>query len=53
MAKVKEHYLIFKGDNIKGNAWTLKEAKEVYDKLPPKKRLLDGRAIYKLVKQEK
>jgi hypothetical protein len=52
MAKVEEHYLIFKGDNIKGNASTLKEAKEKYDKLSPKKRILDGRAIYKLVKEE-
>ena len=52
MAKIREHYLVFKGDDIAGNEDTLVKAKEAYNKLPPKKRILDGRAIYKLVKEE-
>jgi len=52
MAIVQEHYIILKGDVIKDNALTLEEAKEKYSKLKPKKRLLDGRSIYKLVKEE-
>jgi hypothetical protein len=52
VTKTEEHYIILKGDSIRDNATTLKEAKEKYNKLKPKKRLLDGRSIYKLVKEE-
>lgn len=52
MAKKREHYIIFKGDDIVESASSLEQAKEIYDKLPPKKRILDGRSIYKLVKED-
>jgi len=48
----REHYIITKGDKIVANATSLAEAKEKFDKLPPKKRILDGRAIYKMVQED-
>jgi hypothetical protein len=47
-----EKYIIFKGDDIEGNASSLDKAWELFNSLPPKKRLLDGRAIYKAVYEE-
>jgi len=49
---LREHYIIFKGDDIKGECNTLQAARDIYDALPPKERRIDGRAIYKLVKEE-
>tara|TARA_R110000851_G_scaffold78000_5_gene172075 strand:+ start:14251 stop:14406 length:156 start_codon:yes stop_codon:yes gene_type:complete len=50
--KIKEHYLIFKGDDIAGSETSLKDAKKAYNALPSKDSMLDGRSIYKLIKQE-
>jgi hypothetical protein len=52
MSKVREHYIVFKGDDIIVGTADLKKAKEEFDKLPPKTRALDGRAIFKLVKED-
>lgn len=52
MGKLKEHYIIFKGDDIVGESADLKKAEEIYDSTPPKKRLTDGRALYKLIKED-
>lgn len=47
--KAKEHYILIKGDKIIGNASTIEKIKEQFNATPPKKKILDGRAIYKLV----
>jgi hypothetical protein len=52
MTKPRESYIIFKGDEIVKECRTLEEANAVFDSLPPRKRLLDGRAIYKLVRED-
>jgi hypothetical protein len=49
---VKEHYILLKGDTIIGNASTIEKIKEQFNATPPKKRILDGRAIYKLVMED-
>lgn len=46
------NYLVFKGDEIEASVSSLKAAEAKYNSLPPKKGRLDGRAIYKLVKEE-
>jgi hypothetical protein len=53
MAKEEEHYLIFIGDNIKGNAKSLEEAEEKMEKLPEPSRPSQNKAIYKFVKEVK
>ena len=50
---VRTHYLIFKGDDIAGSETDLVSAKKTFNALPPQEEILDGRAIYKLVKEDK
>ena len=51
--KVRENYIVFKGDNIVYSTESLEKAKEKFDKLLPRQKILDGRAIYKLIKEDK
>jgi hypothetical protein len=50
---MREHYILIKGEEVVDSDSSLKKIKEKFDKLPPKKKILDGRAIYKLVKEDK
>lgn len=53
--KLEKHnrFIIFKGDDVMGNAQTFEKAVEIYNSLKPKARLIDGRDIYQLVWEEK
>lgn len=50
--EVREQYIILKSEKIVDSATSLKEAIDKFNALPPKKKILDGRAIYKLVKED-
>ena len=52
MAKIREHYLVFKGDDIVFSEYTLERAQKSFDSLPPKSDRQDDRAIYKLIKED-
>ena len=49
---MREHYILIKGEEVVDSDSSLEKIKEKFDKLPPKKRLLDGRAIYKLILED-
>jgi hypothetical protein len=48
----EEKYIVFKGEEIAGTASSLDKAWEIYNGLPPKTRILDGRAIYRAIYEE-
>lgn len=51
---VQEEYIVFKGDEIRFTENTLEEAEKKFNTLPPPKlgRKMNGRAIYKLIKED-
>jgi hypothetical protein len=47
-----ENYIVFKGEEIVGNTTSIDKAWELYNSLPAKTRILDGRAIYQAIYEE-
>lgn len=51
-ARIREHYIIFRGNDFITSEQSLEKAKKIFDELSLPERLTQKRAIYKLVQED-